>query len=73
MEQTTQQETVYFSSLHELYGGLRLANKYITKERLEYLFQSVGGRVVHGSHERWRTISHCISDLTKVRHALDAH
>jgi len=39
-------ETIYFSSLHELYGGLRLARRYVNKERLEFLFQAVGGVIV---------------------------
>lgn len=39
-------ELIYFSSLHELYGALRLARRYVTKERLEYLFQTVGGVIV---------------------------
>ena len=38
--------TIYFSSLHELYGGLRLARRYVNKERLEFLFQAVGGVIV---------------------------
>ncbi|KAL6040560.1 2-oxoglutarate and iron-dependent oxygenase domain-containing protein 2 [Balamuthia mandrillaris] len=32
-------ETITFESLHGLYGSLRLAKDYVTKERLERLFQ----------------------------------
>jgi hypothetical protein len=37
---------IYFESLHGIFGGLRLARRYVTQKRLESLFQTVGGVIL---------------------------
>lgn len=37
---------INFESLHGIFGGLRLARRFVTQKRLESLFQTVGGVIV---------------------------
>jgi hypothetical protein len=47
MEATTKEnELINFESLHGIFGGLRLARRFVTQKRLESLFQTVGGVIV---------------------------
>ena len=43
---TKENELINFESLHGIFGGLRLARRFVTQKRLESLFQTVGGVIV---------------------------
>lgn len=40
------QEPIYFGSLHGMFGGFRLAPRFVTRQRLEALFQTQGGVIL---------------------------